>query len=250
MDWTAISKRAWRLAAELAAAILVYRLLRRTGLYAFTSNEADGLNTVILLVGNIYAVMFAFVIFVIWGRFTDVQNFVMRECNSLDDLLRFSAYLKADANHGIRRAVAEYAQRVIQSEWRSLAERKADANTEKSFAGLMNVVMRIVPASQEEATIVGQLVEMLRRAGEHRDERIHKSLTRIPPTLAALVRGMAMVLLLLVYVYPFRRWEAGAACFVLVAVVLFLADLVMTDTDNPFEGVCNIGPEPYSALKV
>ena len=75
-----------------------------------------------------------------------------------------------------------------------------------------------------------------------------KSLTRVPPTLVQLVRTMAVALLLLVFSYPFHHWLIGAACFVLFALVLFFANLVMTDTDNPFEGVCNISNEPFTEL--
>jgi hypothetical protein len=37
-------------------------------------------------------------------------------------------------------------------------------------------------------------------------------------------------------------------CFLLLGVVLFVANLVMTDTDNPFQGVYNISPKPFSDL--
>jgi hypothetical protein len=32
--------------------------------------------------------------------------------------------------------------------------------------------------------------------------------------------------------------------FGLLAIVLFLADLVVTDTDNRFQGICNVSPKP------
>ena len=34
----------------------------------------------------------------------------------------------------------------------------------------------------------------------------------------------------------------------LVAAVLILANIVMTDLDNPFNGVYNVSPEPFSRL--
>src|SRR5262245_63798200 len=126
MDWNAISKHLFKFGAQLLAALLSYWLLRRTGLYDFTRPEIEGLNTLILLVGSIYAVVFAFAIFVIWGQFNDVENLVMRECNSLNDLLRFSRYLNPDAGHAIRRAVTNYAQQVLGSEWDALSERRRD----------------------------------------------------------------------------------------------------------------------------
>jgi hypothetical protein len=104
------------------------------------------------------------------------------------------------------------------------------------------------PADAAEETVRERLLDIVRRAGEHRDERITKSLARIPPTLVRLVNTTAGALQLLVFVYPFHHWVTGISCFALVAVVFFLATLVMEDTDNPFEGVCNVSPQPFADL--
>lgn len=248
MNWQELSRRAFRFFAMLVAASLVYGLLRGSGLYALTAREAEGLNTLILLIGNIYAVVFAFVIFVIWGQFTDVENFIMRESSSLRDLLRFSEYLNSDAAHAIRRAVMDYVRRALKSEWEALGERRRDKQTEKSFSELVDTVVAIVPAKPSEEVMHQRLIEMARRTSEHRDDRIAKSLTQIPPTLIRLVDTMASALLLLVFLYPFRHWLAGLACFGLLSLVLFLANLVMRDTDNPFNGVWNVSSKPFSDL--
>src|SRR5215471_21748971 len=93
MNWTAISSQLLARGALLAAAVFSYWLLRGTSFAELTAHDAEGLNTLILLMGSIYAVIYAFVIYVIWGQFTDVEKFVMRECYSLDDLLRFSHHV-------------------------------------------------------------------------------------------------------------------------------------------------------------
>jgi hypothetical protein len=250
MNWAPLSKPLLRLAVALVAAGLAYAYLRSLGLYEFTLPEAGGLAMLLLLLGSIYAVMFAFVIFVIWEQFTDVANFAMRECNSLDDLLRFSQYLNADASHAIRRALVDYAQRVVNSEWASLGERRKDPQTEKAFTVLMNAVIRAVPANPTEEQMHARLIDIVRRAGEHRDDRIAKSLTQIPPTLVRLVNAMAIALLLLVFVYPFHRGPIGFSCFVLFAGILFSANVVMMDLDNPFQGLHNVSPETFSDLTV
>jgi hypothetical protein len=59
---------------------------------------------------------------------------------------------------------------------------------------------------------------------------------------------MALGLLLLVFVYPFTQAVVGFGCFALLAAVLFGANLVMTDTDNPFKGVCNASPQAFLEL--
>ena len=59
---------------------------------------------------------------------------------------------------------------------------------------------------------------------------------------------LAGALLLLVFVYPFQQGLIGFACFALLALVLFLANLVMTESDNPFDGICNISAKPFLDL--
>jgi len=114
----------------------------------------------------------------------------------------------------------------------------------------VNTVIRTVPANPAEEVMHQRLIDIAQKTGEHRNERISKSLTRIPPTLVWLVNLMAAALLLLVFVYPFHHWLTGASCFVLLTLVLFFANLVMTDTDNPFQGVCNVSPQPFSDLMI
>src|SRR5260221_1305914 len=135
MNWAAISKKRFKLAVRLVAAVFAYSLLRNAGFYGFTAPEAEGLGTMLLLVGSIYAVIYAFAIFVIWGQFNDVAQ---------------------------------------GSEWEALGNRRRDQETEKSFAGLVNIVIRTAPANPAEEILHQGLVELARKAGEYRDVRISK----------------------------------------------------------------------------
>jgi hypothetical protein len=250
MAWTLPTENILKLAARLAVALLLYAFLRNAGFYSFTATEAEGLSVLIQLVGDIYAVLLAFTIFVIWGQFTEVENCVIRECNSLDDVLRFSGYLNPDAHAGIRRAIGFYANHVLRSEWPALGDGRVDSQADAVFSKFVNSVVEAVPLSETEQQMHARVIDMAQKTSECRDERVAKSLTRIPPTLAGLVNTIAGVLLLLVFVYPFRYWYTGACCFTLVAAVLFLANFVMMDTDNPLKGVWNVSPRPFSDLKL
>jgi hypothetical protein len=250
MNWTAVSRPAFRLAVGLAAALAASWVMRQANFDRFTAADVEGINSLISLIGSIYAVVFAFVIFVIWGQFTGVEEATLRECSLLNELLRFSQSLNPDTNRAIRRALTEYTQRVANSEWHSLGQRRKDQPTEKSFAALVGIVIRTMPAIPAEEVSHQRLIDIARKLSEQRDERIAKSLTRIPPTLLLLVRTMVVVLLLLVFTYPFHSWAVGAACFSTVAIILFFSNLVMTDTDNPFDGVFNVSPEPFTDLTV
>ncbi len=233
----------------LAAALGLSAVLRSVGFYEFTAREADGIGMLIQLVGGIYAVLLAFVIFVIWGQFTEVENCVMRECSSLDETLRLCRYLDADSHSGVRRALAGYSAHVLRYEWEALGDGRPDPQADQVFAKLLTSVVEAAPKTEEQKQIQTRLLDSVQKAGERRHERVSKSLTRIPPTLSALVKVIALFVLLLVFVYPFHTWLAGACGLVLVSALLFLANLVMVDTDNPLKGIWNVSPGPFGAIK-
>ena len=252
MNRNALTREMLRLGLLLFALLLVYSILRTTQLYDLTSHETEGLNTLILLVGSIYAVILAFAIFVIWGQFTEVENGVMRECNSLNDLLRYSEYVTPDLGREIRKAIEGYAQRVLKHEWHALGDGCRDKRSEDLFSELVTTVIAwdlVISADSKEHAFHNRLIDIVRKAGEHRGERVTESLTRIPSTLFGFVNIIAAVLLLLVFVYPFHQTAVGATCIALLAVILFLANFVMRDMDNPLDGVWNISPKPFSELK-
>jgi fatty acid desaturase len=122
--------------------------------------------------------------------------------------------------------------------------------TEELFVQIINVVVEITPRNEGEQAIRVRLLDMVQKTSDRRDERVAKSLTRIPPTLAALVNTVAGVLVLLIFVYPFRYWVTGALCFTLAGGVIWLANLVMMDTDNPLKGIWNVSPQSFADLRL
>ena len=250
MEWKLPAGKVRKLVQALAVALVLYGCLRWVGFYQFVGRDAEGLATLTQILGDIYAVLLAFTIFVIWGQFTEVENCVIRECNALEELLRFSRYLNADDAANVRRAVKVYRGQVLDHEWQALGDGRREKRTEELFVQLINVVVETAPRNEAEQAIHVRLLDMVQKTSDRRDERIAKSLTRIPPTLAALVDTVAGVLVLLIFVYPFRFWVTGALSFTLAACVVWLANLVMMDTDNPLKGIWNVSPRPFADLKV
>jgi flagellar motor component MotA len=250
MNWKIPSENIIKPASGLVAALALYGILRQAGFYNFTAREAEGFNVLIQLVGDIYAVLLAFAIFVIWGQFTEVENCVIREADSLADILRLLAYLNADDRATIRRSVAVYTRQLLQYEWQSLGDGERDEQADEFFSRFLNTIVEVTPRSDAEQLIHSRLLDLAEKIREYHDERVAKTLTRIPPTLAGLVRTIAGVLLFLIFVYPFHHWLAGASCFIIVATVLFLANFVMMDTDNPLKGVWNVSSQPFSDLRL
>jgi hypothetical protein len=249
MKWQVPQERVVALGLVLAGGIGAQMALRNAGFHAFAATDMEGFNVLILLVGGIYSVLLAFAIFVIWGQFTETENCVMREASALDDLLRFSRYLGEESRARLRRSVADYVHHALKVEWSALADGRKDHRAEEVFDAILDAVVEASPGNPTEQAVYVRLLDLAQRAGSIRDERVARSITRMPPTLAALVNTIASVLLLFVFAYPFVNQIVGAVCFGLVASVLFLANFVMMDTDNPLSGTFNISSRPFAELR-
>ncbi len=250
MNWTIPPAQIRKAASRLLAALIAYAFLRQAGFYDFTAGEAEGLATLIQLAGGIYAVLLAFAIFVIWGQFTEVETWVIRECNALHDVLRFSDYLNGDGRSAIRKAMANYTHCVLTYEWQALGEGRKDKQTEDAFSRFVKAVVEVAPRNENEQMVHRRLLDMAQKSSECRDERVAKCMVRMPPTLGSLVDMIAGAVLLLIFVYPFHHWATGVFCLTLISAVLFLANFVMTDTDNPLKGAWNVSSQPFSDLRI
>jgi Protein of unknown function (DUF4239) len=250
MNWLPPPERTVKFVAALAGVLALYAVLRPAGLHDYARSEMEGLHVLILLVGGIYSVLLAFAIFVIWTQFTQVEESITRECGDLADLLRFSACASPEAATAIRRAAAAYIHQVFKYEWRALGEGRRDRQAGELFSDVTGAVLELKPREEADRLLHAQLLDIVREAGRHREERVAKSLTRMPATLSGLVNTIALVLLLLVFVYPFHSVPAGMIAVALVAIVLFLANFCMMDTDNPFAGVWNVSNRPFHDLSV
>jgi hypothetical protein len=56
-----------------------------------------------------------------------------------------------------------------------------------------------------------------------------------------------MILFLLLF-FPFRSVGLGLVSIVITTMLLFFAQFVLTDLDNPFVGTWNVGSEPFAEL--
>ena len=153
MEWKLPSGKVRKLVEALAVALTLYGCLRWAGFYEFASRDAEGLATFTQLLGDIYAVLLAFTIFVIWGQFTEVENCVIRECNSFDR------------------------GQVLDHEWQALGDGRRDKRTEELFVQLIGVVVETAPSNEAEQAIHIRLLDMVQRTGDRRDERESRTST-------------------------------------------------------------------------
>jgi hypothetical protein len=232
----------------IAGAVALYLVLRVAGFHRFFENDAEGIGALLQIVGTLYSVVYAFAIYVIWGQFASVENQIQKESGALKDLLLFSQRLKEAVREPIVRAVKTYARGVAETEWSALAACEGTDKTDKQFSAVISSVTEVKPEDDTERILYQRLLEIANQASAHRDERLALSVKRMPQTLLVFVTLTAAMILFLLFFFPFHNIVFGLVAIAITAMVLFFANFVLTDLDNPFEGTWNVGSEPFAEL--
>src|SRR5687768_13190177 len=73
--------------------------------------------------GTIYAVLLAFVVYVVWNQFNEARALVEREANEVIDLYRTALGLPDPARGHLQTALTTYVEAVLDREWRAMATR-------------------------------------------------------------------------------------------------------------------------------
>jgi hypothetical protein len=235
-------------AKMIAGAAALYLGLRVVGFQKFFANDAEGIGALLQIIGTLYSVVYAFAIYVIWGQFTSVENEIRKESGALKGLLLFSQRFKEPVREPIVRAVKTYARGVAETEWRALAAGADTDRTDKLFSAVISSVTEVKPEDDTERILYQGLLEIANQASVHRDERLALSVKRMPQTLAAFVTLTAAMILFLLFFFPFGNIVLGLVSIAITTMLLFFANFVLTDLDNPFEGTWNVGSEPFAEL--
>ena len=226
----------------------LYTVLWYAGLQKLFLNDAEGLATLVQIIGTLYSVLYAFATYVVWGQFTAVEDDIVKESGALKDLLLFGSRLKESVREPIVRAVKIYARGVVDTEWRALANGETSEKTGRLFNDVIASVANIKWEDDAERALYERLLDIANQASAHRDARLSLSVKRMPRTLILFVSLTACTILFLLLLYPFRNVALGILSLAIAAMLLFFAHFVLTDLDNPFEGTWNVRVDPFGEL--
>lgn len=236
----------WAKIFALGAALHFF--LQLIGVHRLLIDDAEGIGTLLQIIGTLYSVLYAFATYVIWGQFTAVESQILKESGSLKDLLVFSRPLPERTRDPIVQSVKKYARSVVETEWHLLSVGEETQKTDRLFLEITTSVTEIKPEDDTQKIIFERLLQIVNQASSHRDERLALSAKRMPRTLFVFVVLTAFMILLLVLLYPFRHVLLGLAAVAIISMLLFFAHFVLSDLDNPFEGSWNVTNDPFGEL--
>ena len=241
----------FRLTAIVAGSSLISVL----GLFAFRSvapldeliASGNQIGNYLQTVGGIYAVLLAFVVYVVWGQFDAARAHVDREATALVDLHRTASGLPPTTRAEIQRGLRDYVDAVLADEWRAMVE--SDEATMVRVGELLDqvwiAVHRCRPMSDCQQTIYGEVLSRFNDLTDVRTSRLTSSRQRIPMGMKVLLYAGAVIMIGSTYLLVFEQlWIHSLVVGALsgaIAHILFLS----VDLDDPFSGRWQIGHSPF-----
>jgi hypothetical protein len=197
-------------------------------------------------IGTVYAVLLAFVVFVVWTQFNETHRTVELEAHELWDLFRIAMGLGCeDAVRNTR----EYAEAVIAKEWKAMARGGLCEEARDLLAEIWRDLVRFEPRGPREEALYEQALSCFNTLSDARSERLVHCRMRLPVTLWLLIVAGGVVTVVSMYLFGMQTFWAHAAMTGAMAGSISFILYLIWDLDNPFDGDWQIRTEPFEEVR-
>lgn len=212
---------------------------------------ADGMGNYLQTVGGIYAVLLAFVVYVVWGQFDAARAHVDRESAALVDLHRTASGLPKGTRDRIQAGLRGYVDAVLNREWDAMVKR--DEKTIASVGELLDDVWLAIhscqPANECQVTIYGEVLSRFNDLTDVRTSRLTSSRQRIPMSMKVLLFIGALTVIGSTWMMIFDPiWIHAVVVSALSGAVAHILYLIV-DLDDPFAGRWTMAKDPFVRAK-
>jgi Protein of unknown function (DUF4239) len=196
----------------------------------------------------IYAVLIAFVVFVIWGNLEKTNSKIEGEANNLLNLYYDASVYPDSIKNDIQATIREYVKDVTIGEWKAMAEGKADSTANKSFIKLNRIYLSIKTTDVANTEVLTQSMGNMKELREFRRHRILSSRQNMPDILWFVLLLSTVMIVGFTFFFSVKNiWQNN----VMVAFLIFVSILVLYLVyvlDHPYIGPDAIKPDAFQPL--
>jgi len=198
-------------------------------------------------VGGIYAVLLAFVVYVVWGQFNEARGYLDREATALVDLHRTASGLPSRSRTAIQSGLRAYVDAVLQDEWPAMASR--DEETIDRIGEMLERVWIAIhackPCNECQHTVYGEVLSRFNQLTDLRTSRLTAARARIPVAMTILLYNGAILTVGSVYLLAFDQFWLHAIVTAALAGAISHILFLIRDLDDAFDGDWQVAKAPF-----
>lgn len=217
---------------------------RRVGVEALSSyHEVAGY--LLSVVGTLYAVLLGFVVVDAMEHTQELRVLVDQEASGLCNIYLCSNGIPSAKKAAIRTLCDQYADAVINDEWRAMQSGKYSGTAFKKVWSLWKEITTYTPETESEKTLHQHLVSEICSMTQNRRTRIVSAGHGMNPLLWTVLIIGAIFTVMFTYFFGVRNLRAQILMTVLVSLTLSLNVLLVFIFGNPFSGEFAIQPDSF-----
>jgi hypothetical protein len=212
---------------------------------------ANEIGNYLQTVGGIYAVLLAFVVYVVWGQFNEARGYLDREATALVDLHRTASALPSRSRADIQGGLRAYVDAVLRDEWPAMAHRD-EATIDRVGAQLDQVWLAVHacrPANDCQHTVYGEVLSRFNQLTDLRTSRLSAARARIPAAMTILLYTGALLTIGSVYLLAFDQFWLHAIVTAALAGAIAHILFLIRDLDDAFAGDWQVAKTPFERAR-
>jgi hypothetical protein len=202
----------------------------------------------IAIVGLIYGVLQAFVVFVVWSNFENTKDLVETESNCVADIFRIAHGFPSATEGRVRSDVRQYVNDVITYEWPAMEHGHSSAIAERSFDNLWSAWSTLQPTSLHENALYQEAITRLDDLGNCRRRRILASHDGVPPVIWVVLIFGGIATVAFTYFFGADNVKAQAGMTALLTAEIALVLYLIAAIEYPFSGGVAIPSDAFRAV--
>ncbi len=236
---------------RLALSLLASMFLALVGLYVVrgvapaewlhANNEVAG--NYLQTVGTIYAVLLAFVVFVVWQQHNDTRSAVEDEANELLDFCR--AVRALAGTQRVQECIQAYGRVVVDEEWAAMARGCWSRKAEQALEDIWQALQGVEPRGGRQEALYAEAMTRFKDLSDARSHRLYCGLLRLPPSLWVLLLTNGGLVVGSMWIFGLESFSAHALMTVALAGSIAFILFLVADLDNPFWGSWRVGPDAF-----
>ena len=212
---------------------------------------SSSLGNYLQTLGGIYAVLLAFVVYVVWGQFNDVRTYIDREASAIVDLHRTASNLPDKTRAEIQHGLAQYVDAVLRDEWLAMAAHD-EAAIERVGGKLDHVWIAVhacKPCDDGQHTVYAEVITQFNQLMDLRTIRLSAARARVPRIMSILLyTGGVLVTGSIYLVHIPAFWLHATITGALAGAIAHVLYLIH-DLDDAFEGEGVVSKEPFERAR-
>jgi hypothetical protein len=209
----------------------------------------DVIGNYLQTLGTVYAVLLAFVVFVVWTQFDAARGHVEEEANELCDLVRTALGFPQEFKHALCEKTHAYIAGVLDEEWPQMSSRDDFFGD----AGKLNDLWRLIyshhPTEGRDQALYSEFLARLNDLGDARNRRLSSARVRIPPALRVLIYFGAVMTIGSMYLFAIESATMHALSTAMLAGAISHILYIIEDLDNCFAGQWQVPRAPFLRAK-